>query len=70
MIWLRKDPAEDRFVKFGHQEQRIAALEADMKSLALELLAYLDTAYDVWTRLETDRLVRTLRKIIESHAKK
>ncbi len=38
MIWRWKEPAQDHFVKFGHQEARIAALESDFLALTTALL--------------------------------
>lgn len=61
MIWNKKDPSADHFVKFGHQEARVAALEADLKCLSKELHFYFNNPN--WSVGDKERLVEALRKI-------
>ena len=64
MIWRRKDKAQDHFVTFDHQEQRIAALESDLREMTKDLLAYLEADIACGWMVSAKRLAETLRKII------
>lgn len=65
MIWRRKDPAENHFPTFHHQEARIAALEADFLALSRALLDYLGEIMP-----PGEHLAETLRAIIETREAK
>jgi hypothetical protein len=67
MIWKWADRKDDRFVTFGHQEARIAALEKDLAALSHGLLAYV--ASDIaspWLK-PANELVGTLQEIVRHH---
>jgi hypothetical protein len=66
MIWRRKDPAQNHFATFPpHHDQRLAALEADIKALTEDLLAYLEADIAAPWKASAERLAGTLRAIAE-----
>jgi hypothetical protein len=66
MIWHRKEKAEDHFVTFSHQEQRIAQLEGEIAVLSRHLLAYIEADLACGWKSAAEGLSATLRAIIEN----
>ena len=65
MIWQRKDPAQNHFVTFDHQQKRIAALEFDLNALCEDLLTYIEAHRASPWRAPAERLAETARKILD-----
>lgn len=65
MNWKWRNHNQDHFVSFDHQEQRIAALEADLKTLSEDLLSYLEADIACGWMVAAKRLAETLRTLIK-----